>query len=198
MIYIVMLLVSAAFGVRAVGSEAAQDKGINKDSVVGADTIALSPSDPKRNDTFMLLEGDWHAAETADEKKQRLQAIDEVTKGLGRVRQSRARSRIAERTSPLPNLIIEFEKSQVAITSGDRRLELKLGSSPIEVSGGQGKAQVSAKIEGEQLIVFANGDKGERTTIYRADGSGLSMEVTMSADYLAGPLKYKTTYVREE
>jgi hypothetical protein len=135
----------------------------------------------------LSLAGRWRAAETADEKKQRLQAINEATRHLGVFRRGKARRRLAERTSPPQSLIIELEGSKVAIASGDRRLELELGRPPIEVSGKQGKAQVSAKMEGPRMIVKARSGDGERTTAYRAKGDRLSVEVTMTGANLAGP-----------
>jgi hypothetical protein len=142
--------------------------------------------------------GHWRAAETEDQKKQRLQAIDDATEGMGRFRRGKARGRLAERTSPPPSLIIEIEGSRVAMGSGDRRLELELGGPPIEVSGNDGKAQLSARMEGERLIVEARGGNGGRTTTYRVDGGRLAMEVTMMGDRLAGPLEYVATYVPAE
>jgi hypothetical protein len=62
--------------------------------------------------------------------------------------------------------------------------------------GSDGKARVSATMEGEQLIVVADSGKGERTTAYRAEGDRLSVEVTITGAKLAGPLKYVSTYVR--
>ena len=56
-------------------------------------------------------------------------------------------------------------------------------------------ARVSAKMEGPRLIVAARGGKGERTTTYHPNGARLSVEVTMTGRYLAGPLKYVSTYV---
>jgi hypothetical protein len=147
-------------------------------------------------ETSLPLEGRWDAAETADEKQQRLVAIDEVTESLGRLKRGKARSRLAERTSPPSSLMIEIEGSMVTIALGDSRLELELGDSPISAPGSEGKAQVSAKMEGEQLIVVARDDDGERTTTYRADGARLSMEVSMTNVRLTGPLKYVSTYVR--
>jgi hypothetical protein len=142
--------------------------------------------------------GRWRAAETEDQKKQRLQAIDDATEGMGRFRRGKARGRLAERTSPPPSLIIEIEGSRVAMGSGDRRLELELGGPPIEVSGDSGKAQLSAKMEGERLIVEARSGNGGRTTTYRAAEGLLSMEVAMKGERLAGPLEYVTTYVPAE
>ena len=51
--------------------------------------------------------------------------------------------------------LVEIEGARVAMGSGDRRLELELGGPPIEVSGNDGKAQLSARMEGERLIVEA-------------------------------------------
>jgi hypothetical protein len=142
------------------------------------------------------LSGQWQAAETANEKIDRLKAIDEATARLGGFQQGMARRHLSERTSPPRSLIIEIEGSKVTIGSGDRRLELELGGSPIEALGSQGKAQVSANMQGPMLIVMAQSDKGERTTAYRASGDRLTVEVTMTGDRLAGPLKYVSTYVR--
>jgi hypothetical protein len=144
------------------------------------------------------LAGHWRAAETEDEKAQRLQAIDEATESMGRFRRGRARGRLAERTSPPPSLTIELEGSKVTMGSRDRRLELELGAPPIEVSGEAGKAQLSARMEGARLVVEAQSDNGTRTTTYRADEGRLSMEVSMKGERLARPLDYATTYVRVE
>ena len=142
--------------------------------------------------------GHWRGAETEDQRKQRLQAIDDATEGMGRFRRGKARGLLAERTSPPPSLIIEIEGSRVAMGSGDRRLELELGGPPIEVSGNDGKAQLIARMEGERLIVEARGGNGGRATTYRVDGGRLAMEVTMMGDRLAGPLEYVATYVPAE
>ena len=141
------------------------------------------------------LAGHWRMAETEDEKKQRLQAIDEATERMGRFRRGKARSRLSERTAPRDFILIEVEGSKVTIGSEDRQLELELGGPPIEVSGNDGKAQLSARMEGERLIVEARSGNGGRTTEYRAAEGLLSMEVAMKGERLAGPLEYVTTYV---
>jgi hypothetical protein len=161
--------------------------------------VVFSTTDVARSaEASSPLVGHWRAAETEDEKEQRLQAIDEATDDLGRLRRGKARGRLSERTSPPPTLTIEIEGSDLAITSRDRRIELELGGPPIEVAGSEGKVQASAKMEGERLIVVVQGSNGGRTTTYRADGTRLSVEVTMTGAQLAGPVKYVTTYVRTE
>jgi hypothetical protein len=183
-------------GATSISAEARTQERVSgtEEATVAADTTASSPNDSTCIETSSPLAGRWRVAETADEKDRRLQAIDEVTEDLGRFKRGKARSRLAERTSPPPTVMIAFMNSSVTITSGDRRLELELGGDPIEVSGDEGTMQMSAKMEGERLIVMARGDKAERTTSYRTDGTGLSMEVTLTNDNLAGPLKYITTY----
>jgi hypothetical protein len=144
------------------------------------------------------LVGHWLAAETADEKKGRLQVIDEATGHLGAFWRGKARSRLSERTSPPRSLIIEIMGVNVMIASGNGKLELELSGSPIAVSGSEGKAQVSAKMQGPLLIVMARSGKEERMTTYRASGDRLIMEVSMTGARLKGSLKYVSTYVRTQ
>jgi hypothetical protein len=144
------------------------------------------------------LAGSWLLAETADEKKARLQAIDEVTERFGRFMRGRARDRLSERTAPPRNLVIEIEDSKVTIVSGDRRLELVDGGTPIEISGSEGEARISAKMKGPQLIVVVTSSKAERSTVYSTKERNLLVEVTMTAAELAKPLKYVSTYSRVE
>jgi hypothetical protein len=165
---------------------------------MAADAVGASPCDSARIAATAVLTGRWHAAETADEEKLRLQAIDEATKQLSRFKRGRARSRLAERTSPRESLIIEIEGATATVVSGDRTLEVELGGAPIEVSGDGGTARVSAKMDCARLVIMVRDDKGERTTTYEAGDAGLSMEVTLTTGKLAGPLTYVTTYARDE
>jgi hypothetical protein len=162
------------------------------------DTSVASATDSTRSEAFSSLSGHWFAAETPDEQTPRLKAIDEVTDNLGFFQRGKARSRLAESTSPPESLMIELTDSTATIAFEDRRLELELGGPPVEVSGTEEKTRVSAKLEGERLIVLFQGDKRERTTTYKADGTGLSIEVTITDDRLAGPLTYVTTFARME
>lgn len=93
-------------------------------------------------ETSVSLSGRWRAAETADEKQERLKAIDEATKHVGVFRRGKARSRLVQRTTPPQSLLIEVDGSKVTIVADDRRLKLELGSHPIEVSGSEGKERL--------------------------------------------------------
>jgi hypothetical protein len=192
------IVLVGAIGVRADTDVPTEDTVA--DEVVSAtnDMSVASATDSTRSEAISLLSGNWSAAETAKEKKQRLEAIDEVTDDLGRLKRGKARSLLAENTSPPESLMIELTDSTATIAFEDRRLELELGGSPIEVTGTEEKTRVSAKMEGGKLIVLFQGDKGNRTTTYQADGTGLSMEVTITDDNLAGPLRYVATFARIE
>ncbi len=150
------------------------------------------------SETPSPLNGRWDLAATADEEKQRLQAIDDATEHLPRLQRGRARDMLAGRTSPPQSLTISLEGSTFTIDSGGGGLELVLGGPPIEASGDQGTAQVSARMEGQQLIVVADGGKGGRTTTYRVNGDRLSAEATMTGARLEEPLNYVSTYERVE
>ncbi len=169
-------------------------------TTVGLAVGAVLPTmgGPRAAEPASPLAGHWRAAETADEREQRLQAIDEATGRLGRFQRNRARSRLAERTSPPPRLTIAIEESTVAITSGDRRLEVTPGAAPVEIADTQGKARVSAQMDDEGLTLLARAEEGDRTTVYRASGNTLTVKVTMTAPELAGTLKFQSTYVPEK
>lgn len=159
---------------------------------------ALLPATVGAGDTVpaSLLAGSWIAAETVEEKEQRLRAIDAATNQLGRLQRGRARSRLQERTAPPPRLTIALTDSTVALTSGDLRLAVALGGAPAEVPTNQGKAWISAQVGDQRLTVVARGDDGDRTTIYHASHDDLTVEVTLMSPNLAGVLKYRSSYVR--
>jgi hypothetical protein len=167
-------------------------------TAVGLAVGAVSPATggARAAEPASPLTGQWRAAETADEREQRLKAIDEAIDRLGRFKRNRARSRLAERTSPPPRLTIAIEESTVVVTSGSRRLEVTPGAAPVEIAGNGGKARVSAQMDDDGLTLLARADEGGRTTVYRASGDTLAMEVTMTGPSLAGALRFRSTYVR--
>ena len=167
-------------------------------AVVALGLLVFSSGGSRATEPPSPLTGRWQAAITVDEKQQRRQAIEEATANMRPMMRSKARSRLSERTSPPRFLVLEIESPKVMIGSGEDELELELGGVPIEVSGKEGKARVSAKMEGERLIVVARTGKGERTTAYRVNGARLTVEVTMTGSELTGPLQYVTTYARKE
>jgi hypothetical protein len=160
--------------------------------------LMLAAGDAVAAETLPSVTGSWKLATSTDQESQRLEAIDNATKDLRRMQRGRARDLLEKRTSPPQSLEIEIEGSMVTIGSGEREIELELGGTPIEVAGDQGKAQMSATMEGDRLIVVADGGKGGRTTTYSADGDRLSVEVTMTGAMLAAPLTYVATYARAE
>jgi hypothetical protein len=178
------------------------DSGVNllnrAITVLALTALVLMAAGAHAEEASPGLAGRWDLAGDAAEEKQRLRAIDDATERLPRMQRGRARDMLAGRTSPPESLAISFEGSMVTIGSVGRELELELGGPPIEISGEQGKAQLSATMEGEQLIVTADGGKGGRTSTYSADGDRLLVEVTMTGARLAEPLNYVSTYERVE
>lgn len=187
-----------AVGVRADTGVDAIDAAAKEAVSATTEKSTVSATDSTRSEVSPSLDGHWRAAETKSEKKQRLGAIEDVTEELGRLKRGKARSRLEELTSPPPNVTIEFADSTVAITTGDHRLELELGGPPVKIEGDKGTSKVSAKMEGERLVVLSRGDTGDLSVTYRTDKKGLSREATMTGDKLAGPLTYVTTYSRVE
>ena len=187
----IWIICGGAIGVQADNGAATRD-------TVAAETSVATMPDSTSIESTAPLAGRWRASETTDEEKQRLEAIDEVTDHLGLFKRGRGRSRLKELTSPPPSLMIGVTGSKVTMDSGDRRLELELGGPPIEITGSQGTTRMSAKLDGQRLVVLARGDKGERTASYRASGDELTMRVVMTGDQLDGPLEYVTTYARME
>jgi hypothetical protein len=194
----ILILCSGTFSVSADTGTSARDAELEEETSVAAETTAASVDDSTRAEIATLLAGDWRAAETAEEKEQRLQAINEATDGMGRLKRGKARSRLEERTSPPPSLMLEFENSTVTIGNPDRRIELELGGAPIEVSESEEKMRMSAKMEDGRLVLIVLGGTSERTTTYRAVEKNLSVEVIMTSDKLTAPVKYVTTYTRME
>jgi hypothetical protein len=164
--------------------------------VLGA--LLLPTAGISSTETSSLLSGHWHAAETANEKKERLRTIDELTRHQSGFQRDMIHSRLVERTSPPRSLLIEIEGVKVTIASENGRVELELGGPPIYISGSQGKAQMMATMQGPLLLVMARSDNGKRTTTYRANENLLTMEVKMTSTRLPGALNYVVSYVRTQ
>ena len=138
--------------------------------------------------------GNWRLVQTEKESKDRLKAINEATRHLKPFQQSKARSRLAERTSPPHTVSIIIKETTVTITSTTHRIMLEIGGPPIKMSGNEGKAYVSAKMEGPFLVITALTDNGERRSNYRANKDLLTAEVTVTGARLTNAIIYVSTY----
>jgi hypothetical protein len=149
-------------------------------------------------ETSPAVAGSWKLAQSAVEKEQRLEAINQATRHLRPMQRDMVRDRLAERTSPPASLQIEIEGSKLMMSSGENGFELELGAPPVEVPASDGTARASAKMAGDELVFTADGGNGQRTTTYRADGDRLTAEVTMTGARLDQPVTYSTTYLRAQ
>ena len=138
------------------------------------------------------LTGTWKAQETKQQKDARLRAVKAATAKLSFFVRGRARSKLTKATTPVSRIMIAIEGGRVTLGS----VTLKLDATPVEVKGKRGKAKLSAKLSGSQLIVAARTSKATRTTTYRAKGSQLIVDVSMKSAKLGAPLRYQVTYTR--
>ena len=144
------------------------------------------------------LAGAWRLAETADEEQERHRAIDGAVRGMPSMVQSRARSRLAERTAPPSTLEIEIEGARLVLTGEKGQIELELDGESVRVSEGRETTQMRARMEQDSLRIEAQGSRGGRTTIYKADGARLTVRTTIRGNRLPEAVTYATTYARSE
>lgn len=145
------------------------------------------------------LSGSWRAAETAGEKSKRLVSIDKAIASMGAMRRSVARSRLTARTAPPKAIRIAVDGSQLSIWVGEKHLRLSLGAAPITLTTDDKKAQVTAKMQGKQLVVTVRdaAGGGHRITRYALAGKQLLVKVTMKSPKLDKAVAYQSTYLRK-
>ncbi|MEM1414139.1 MAG: hypothetical protein AAGH15_04530 [Myxococcota bacterium] len=144
------------------------------------------------------LAGTWQHAGGGQESAAREAAIEAATEELSRMIRSRARGRLAERTTPAPRLQITVAGDAVTITGPNGRLALTVGGPAVRVEGQNGSGQVRATRRGGNLVVTMRGDGGTQTTTYRLseDGRRLVLQVEMRGERLSAPLRFRATYRR--
>ncbi|MEO1084283.1 MAG: hypothetical protein AAFY88_08575 [Acidobacteriota bacterium] len=154
---------------------------------------------PPTNDVAgASIEGEWRLEPTDDDKARRAEAIDQATRSFNSRIRNRARQRLTERTAPQESLRIELDGQNVTIGSERSEVELELGGAPVEISAEGGKARISARLDGERLVVETRTGQGQRTATYVADGELLRVELEMIGRRLALPLELSSTYVRRK
>lgn len=147
-------------------------------------------------DAAPAVAGSWRVAEAVEEKNARLQAIEKAIGDMPRFVRKKAQDRVSKLTTSPENLSITVEEGFVAIASDEKNLKVRLDAPPITRPGPNGKVAITATMQGEELVVTARGDKGGRTTVYRANGDLMTMQVTMKGEKFKGPLQYTATYAR--
>lgn len=183
----------------AHGRDPQPDEGVSTDtSVSSADDGAKEPPEAGALDGVPgALEGTWRLEQTEEQETQRRRTIDAATDSINPLLKNRARSRLQERTAPPPTLSIQLDGPRVALDFGERRLELELGSAPIEFADEDDIFLMSAQLQGKGLTVVAESENGTRRTTYRPDGTDLVMDVFLTTEQLTGAVEYSSTYTKE-
>lgn len=143
------------------------------------------------------LDGQWQAAETADEAAERQKAIKQAASSFPPMARGKAKNRLNERTAPAPNLEIAVDGKRVHLIRDGRALELELGAEPKVVEQDGKQVQISAIEEGGHLVVQSQSEDGNRTATYRTVDTGhMRLEVRINGGRLKSPLVYAQTYSR--
>ena len=143
--------------------------------------------------------GTWRHVGDAREAEQRKQAIERATEDLSIFVRGMARDRIAERTAPSSELMIEVVGGRLKLSGkGGKSLSVELGGKPTILSKDGKKGTVSARMDDGRLVVVTKGEGSQRTATYAlsSDRGRLSVTIRMKGGKLPGVLEYRSTYRR--
>jgi hypothetical protein len=143
--------------------------------------------------------GAWVYAGDKKEAEKLDQAINAVTAELPFYMRGLARDRITEQTAPPAELIYAVKNDKFIITRDDETVSLRFGAQPVTMEKDGKSGLMSARIDGDRIVVVSEGEEGRIMTAYglSSDSKILTLFVQMSAKRLAGPLKYQLTYRRK-
>ncbi|MBK6689860.1 MAG: hypothetical protein IPG45_35675 [Deltaproteobacteria bacterium] len=145
------------------------------------------------------FQGVWRHSPGAQEEQLRVQAIETATKDLGLLVRDRARQRLNERTTPASELKLLLEGDRLEISRQGNSLVLRLGAEPILVQRDGDEGRLSARVDGQTIVVTSQDEQGSRVTTYALspDGKQLTLSVRLTGSRLSSPLIYRSTYVRK-
>lgn len=141
--------------------------------------------------------GSWSYAGDRGERKSRHQAIETATENLNGFIRGRARGRLKERTTPPPTLNLQVGGGRLELYQGEHKISLRLGGEPVRVDRDGKSGMLSARRDGDRLIVESKGDNGNRTTTYAlSSDKQLKVSVRITGKRLDQPIVYTSTYAR--
>ncbi|MEM9074812.1 MAG: hypothetical protein AAGE52_40320 [Myxococcota bacterium] len=145
------------------------------------------------------VNGTWELASPSAESTARETAIEGATEEMSRFMRGRARSHLRQRTEPAPRLRVRRDGDQLELR-GRRSLTLRIGGPAVEVEGEGGQGEVQATRRNGDLVVTLRGGNGVWVTTYRPseDGRFLHLDVVITGERLAEPIRYRVTYRRRE
>jgi hypothetical protein len=143
--------------------------------------------------------GTWRHAGGRQEDEARRKAIEEATRDVPGFFRDKARRRLDERTAPPGTLTLRIEGERLALSRGGKTISLRLGGEPIALERDGERILLSARLDGNELVLLGKGDKGQSVTTYvlSPDGERLTSAVRMTGERLRGALRYRSTYRRK-
>ncbi len=142
--------------------------------------------------------GTWAYAGDDAEATRRKKAIEAATEGMAPFMRGKARERLGVSTSPPKILKIRVEGENLELARDGKLVSLRLGGPATTVERAK-KAEMSARRDGERLIVESKGENGEQVTTYTLspDAKHLTASVRMRSEKLEKPLVYTSTFARK-
>lgn len=129
-------------------------------------------------------------------------AIEPALSALPSWAQPIARERLETRTRIATRIEITTESERVQVTTHGERdftVDLALGAAPVTLRGPEGRdVQASQRLSGGWLEQSFAGPNGDMRVLYSTEPSGepMHVDVTLSSERLASPIRYRLDYVR--
>lgn len=124
-------------------------------------------------------------------------AIEQAVAKMGFIKRPIARGRLSKTNVPYRRVSIEVSQSEVAIGfDGREPIRMPGDGRPIKWKREDGETfDVSARVEGEQLLQTYKAEDGQRVnTFYKAADGALHLQVEVSSPQLPQPLTYELVY----
>jgi len=143
--------------------------------------------------------GVWLHTADGQEQQQRRKAIEVATQDMSTLFRGTARKRLDERTAPPRELTLAVEGDRLELSRDGNTIALRLGAKPVTVESNGQRGALSARCDGDRIIVKAKGDGGGRLTTYTLspDGRQLMLSVRVINERLAGPLSFHSSFRRK-
>ncbi len=163
---------------------------------VAATSVEAQDTPPSQAAFF---NGVWVHAGDREEEEERRKAIETTVNRLSVFVRGTARQRLTERTTPAPELELGVEGERLQLSSGEERVSLRLGARPVTIERDRRRGDMSARFDGQRLIVVSEREDGKRETTYTLspDRQRLTLSVRLSGERLPGPLGFQATYRRK-
>jgi hypothetical protein len=125
------------------------------------------------------------------------QAIDATVETMNFIKRPIARSRLKKTNAPYRTIRIRIDTADAEITYDDREpMRMPIDGRPIKWTREDGEVfDVSAKVDGAQLVQTYKAEDGMRVNSFEVDSNGsLHLRVEVSSPQLPKPMKYELVY----